>query len=468
MYFLGFLEAFLHTPHLRQLFLTLTGAWGLDRIDQRDAALNGIYSYGTTASDVHVYILDTGIRLTHSDFGGRAVAGYDAVGDANYNVEFCTDDPYLPPPDGFSPKPFSVDDTNGHGTAVAGVVGGNLFGVAKGVALYAVRVFNRCASSSDSTIINGIDWVISNHQSPAVINGSFGESHSTPVDGAVQNAIQAGITFVVSAGNKTANACNYSPADVAEAITVGATGYDPNNSGEPSDYDQRAPYSNYGSCLDLFAPGTDIETDGTLNDTATVTLSGTSLAAPYVTGVAALYLAFHPSATPAQVSSALVNMSTPGIVTDAGSGSPNLLLYSSPTSTASGTPPSISTTNGLSNPVYSGNTYTISWGASSGVVGWYQLQQSVDDSTFSSPTAFNMHTLRSTTFTARTADYTFMYYRVRACNIVGCSSWRNGATTEIKASSGGGGGGCSTCQPQAVPEPASITPASGDGSGASA
>lgn len=269
--------------------------WGIDRIDQRNLPLSNSYTYNATGSGVTAYIIDTGIRFSHNEFGGRAASGYDAV-------------------DG-----GSADDCNGHGTHVAGTVGGTTYGVAKSVRLVAVRVLNCSGSGSTSGVIAGINWVTSNHAAgaPAVANMSLGGSISTSLDSAVNNSINDGVTYAIAAGNSNRNACNYSPARVANAITVGAT----------TSSDARASYSNYGSCLDLFAPGSSITSSWYTSNTATNTISGTSMATPHVAGVAALYLQGSPSASPATVRNALVNNATTGKVTNPGTNSPNRLLF---------------------------------------------------------------------------------------------------------------------------------------------
>ena len=269
--------------------------WGLDRIDQRNLPLSNSFTYNNTGAGVTAYIIDTGIRFSHNEFGGRAVTGYDAV-------------------DG-----GSADDCNGHGTHVAGTVGGSTYGVAKGVTLVGVRVLNCSGSGTNSGVIAGVNWVTSNHAAgaPAVANMSLGGSVSSALDTAVNNAINDGVTFAIAAGNSNRNACNYSPARVANAITVGAT----------TSSDARASYSNYGSCLDLFAPGSSITSAWYTSNTATNTISGTSMATPHVAGVAALYLQSNASASPATVRNAIVNNATTGKVTSAGSGSPNRLLF---------------------------------------------------------------------------------------------------------------------------------------------
>ena len=277
---------------------TQTGAtWGLDRIDQRNGPLNSSYTYPATAgSGVTAYIVDTGIRFTHSDFGGRATSGYDAV-------------------DG-----GSADDCNGHGTHVAGTVGGTRYGVAKRVSLVGVRVLNCSGSGTNAGVIAGVNWVTQNARRPAVANMSLGGGASTALDNAVANSIASGVTYALAAGNSRANACNTSPARVASAITVGAT----------TSSDARASYSNYGTCLDIFAPGSSITSAWYTGSTATNTISGTSMASPHVAGAAALVLGASPSSTPAQVRNTLVGSATPNVVTSAGTGSPNRLLYVTP------------------------------------------------------------------------------------------------------------------------------------------
>jgi subtilisin family serine protease len=276
--------------------------WGLDRIDQRDRPLSTTYTYDTTASNVNAYIIDTGIRTTHVDFGGRAFHGTDTVGDGQ-----------------------NGNDCNGHGTHVAGTVGGGTWGVAKGVRLFRVRVLNCSGSGSNAGVIGGVDWVTANHIKPAVANMSLGGGASTALDNAVANSIGAGVTYAIAAGNSNANACNSSPARVPAAITVGSS----------TSTDARSSFSNFGTCLDIFAPGSGITSAWSTSNTATNTISGTSMATPHVAGVAALFLAANPTASPAQVGTALVDNASPNRISNAGTGSPNLLLFS----LFGGTPP---------------------------------------------------------------------------------------------------------------------------------
>ncbi|GAA0651755.1 serine protease [Streptomyces thermocarboxydovorans] len=270
-------------------------SWGLDRVDQRNLPLNSSYAYPDKAGEgVTAYVIDTGVRISHNDFGGRASNGYDAVD--NDNV---------------------AQDGHGHGTHVAGTVAGSSYGVAKKAKIVAVRVLNNSGSGTTAQVVAGIDWVARNAVKPAVANMSLGGGADSALDTAVRNAIASGVTFVVAAGNESTDASTKSPARVTEAITVGAT----------TSSDARAGYSNYGSVLDLFAPGSSITSAWRTSDTATNTISGTSMASPHVAGAAALYLADNPSASPSQVSTALTSAATTGVVGNPGSGSPNRLLY---------------------------------------------------------------------------------------------------------------------------------------------
>ncbi|MGP3967175.1 S8 family peptidase [Streptomyces sp. 6N223] len=269
-------------------------SWGLDRLDQSTLPLNQSYTYPDSAGEgVTAYIIDTGVRVSHSDFGGRAANGYDAIDGDNV-----------------------AQDGNGHGTHVAATVAGSAHGVAKKADIVAVRVLNNQGSGTTAQVIAGIDWVTENAVKPAVANMSLGGTVDPALDEAVRNAIAAGVTFAVAAGNDGADAADTSPARVEEAITVGST----------DDTDTRSYFSNYGSALDLFAPGSDITSAWHTSDSATNTISGTSMATPHVAGAAALYLADNPDATPAQVSDALTSTAIPDNLVDPGTGSPNLLL----------------------------------------------------------------------------------------------------------------------------------------------
>jgi subtilisin family serine protease len=274
--------------------VTQNGAtWGIDRIDQRNRPLNGTYIYNWTGSGVRAYVIDTGIRTTHTQFGGRASNVFDAFGG-------------------------SGADCNGHGTHVSGTIGGSTYGVAKSALLRGVRVLDCNGSGSTSGVISGVDWVTANHISPAVANMSLGGGVSTALDTAVNNLSNSGVPIAVAAGNSNANACNSSPARAANAITTGST----------TSTDARSSFSNFGTCVDLFAPGSSIVSSWFSSNTATATLSGTSMASPHVAGVAALYKQANPSASSTTVRNAIVNNATTNVVTNAGTGSPNRLLYS--------------------------------------------------------------------------------------------------------------------------------------------
>jgi subtilisin family serine protease len=268
--------------------------WGLDRIDQRELPLDNSYMDGSEGAGVHAYIIDTGILQTHAEFVGRMSNGFDAV-TASGNASDC----------------------NGHGTHVAGTVGGATYGVADKVTLHPVRVLGCTGSGTTSGVIAGIDWVTANAVKPAVANMSLGGGISTALDNAVTNSIASGVTYAVAAGNESTYACNRSPARTPNAITVGAT----------TSADARASFSNFGTCVDVFAPGNGITSAWIGNNSATNTISGTSMATPHAAGAAALILSETPAATPATVASALVNNATPNKITDAGTGSPNRLLF---------------------------------------------------------------------------------------------------------------------------------------------
>ncbi|MCJ1677941.1 S8 family peptidase [Streptomyces sp. APSN-46.1] len=270
-------------------------SWGLDRIDQRALPLNQSYTYPDKAGEgVTAYIIDTGVRKTHQDFGGRASDGYDAIDNDN-----------------------TAQDGHGHGTHVAGTVAGGSYGVAKKAKIVGVRVLDNNGSGTTAQVVAGIDWVTRNAVKPAVANMSLGGGADSALDTAVRNSIAAGITYGVAAGNESTDASTKSPARVAEAITVGAT----------TSTDAKASYSNYGTILDIFAPGSSITSSWGTGDTATNTISGTSMATPHVVGAAALHLSQNPASTPAQVRDSLVAAATPNVVTSPGSGSPNRLLY---------------------------------------------------------------------------------------------------------------------------------------------
>ena len=279
--------------------------WGLDRVDQPLLPLDNRYQYPNSGGqDVTVYVVDTGLRSTHSDFTGRVSPGRNFVSSGGFLFG------------GGSVDPADTEDCNGHGTHVAGTAVGTTWGVAKQANIAPVRVLGCNGSGSNSGVIAGVDWVAGNHRKPAVANMSLGGTNSTALDTAVRNAVNAGVTMVVAAGNDNVNACNGSPNRVAEALTVGATTRE----------DRRSSFSNYGACVDLFAPGSDITSAWYQSDTQTASLNGTSMAAPHAAGAAALYLAANPSASPSAVNLALVNDAVTGVIGNAGSQSPNRLL----------------------------------------------------------------------------------------------------------------------------------------------
>lgn len=286
--------------------------WGLDRIDQRGLPLSSDYSFEPTGAGVSAYIIDTGIRLSHQEFAGRASFGFDAFGS-----------------DG--------GDCNGHGTHVSGTVGGNTYGVAKNVNLIAVRVLDCNGSGTTSGVIAGVDWVTQNRILPAVANISLGGGASFALDSAVQKMIFSGVATAVAAGNENKDACNSSPSRVADAMTIGASGAN----------DSRASWSNFGKCVDWFAPGVGIASAWSTGDTDTNTISGTSMATPHTAGVAALYLESHPTDSPIAVRDALLGFTTKGIVT-ASSSDRNHLLYSF--ELANGTGDYISPTASIASP----------------------------------------------------------------------------------------------------------------------
>lgn len=264
--------------------------WGLDRITQDFLPLNGRYSYDHDGAGVHAYVIDTGISVTHPEFAGRAVRSFDAFGG-----------------DG--------DDRNGHGTHVAGTIGGTTHGVAKRVQLRGVRVFDATGYGTTATVIAGVDWVMRSAVRPAVVNMSLGGPSSPSLTDAVNRLAMSGILPIVSAGNSGSDACDFSPADAARAVTVGAT----------DKRDAQATFSNYGNCVDLYAPGVDIRSSWPGGGLATI--SGTSMAAPHVTGVAALYKGTYGDADSATLHNWLISQATPRVLRALGPGSPNLLLF---------------------------------------------------------------------------------------------------------------------------------------------
>ncbi|MDV8150855.1 S8 family peptidase [Acinetobacter pittii] len=269
--------------------------WGLDRIDQKNLPLDSAYSYLQTGSGTTAYIVDTGILSTHQQFSGRVLSGYTAISDGN-----------------------GTSDCHGHGTHVAGTVGGSTYGVAKNVSLVPIRILGCDGSGASSNVIAGLDWILKNGKKPAVVNMSLGGEANTSLDSAVENLFNNGYVMVVAAGNSNTDACSSSPARVSKAITVAAT----------DSTDTRASYSNYGSCVDIFAPGSQINSSWIGSNTATKVLNGTSMATPHVVGVVAEMLQSTPTATPQTISNNLLNQASNNVVKNP-SGSPNRLLYKS-------------------------------------------------------------------------------------------------------------------------------------------
>lgn len=310
--------------------------WGLDRTDQRDMPLNGSYTYNYTGAGVRAYIIDTGVLGTHNEFSGRMAAGYTAISDGR-----------------------GTTDCNGHGTHVAGTVGGSTYGIAKGVTIVPVRVLDCNGSGTNSGVIAGVDWVTADHAAGvrAVANMSLGGGANASLDTAVRNSITDGVTYAVASGNDNADACNYSPARVGEAITVNSS----------TNTDARSSFSNFGSCTDIFAPGSSITSAWYTSNTATNTISGTSMATPHVAGVAALYLEQNGYQSPSTVWAAIRDNSTLNKITSAGTNSPNRLLYSIFGGTTPPPPSCGSSSQLFGNAGFeSGN---VTWVADTGVIG---------------------------------------------------------------------------------------------------
>jgi subtilisin family serine protease len=268
--------------------------WGLDRSDQRDLPLDHMYNQAITADNVSVYVIDTGIYAAHNDFDGRASVGTDTIGDGKNGV-----------------------DCHGHGSHVAGTIAGTKYGLAKRAKVFGVRVLNCSGVGTTESVVAGIEWVTANAEKPAVANMSLRSGADPVMDAAVKASVDSGVTYSVAAGNESSDACNTSPGREPSAITVGAT----------DNTDAKAAFSNYGRCVDLFAPGVNVKSVGITGPDATATLSGTSMATPHVTGGVALYLSKHPDATPAEVAAGLTDAATPGKVGNPGADSPNKLLY---------------------------------------------------------------------------------------------------------------------------------------------
>lgn len=284
--------------------------WALDRLDQRSLPLSKSFTYENSGAGVTIYIVDTGIRDTHVEFGGRASGVFTAVADGN-----------------------GTSDCHGHGTQVAGIAGAAGYGVAKRAQLRAIRVIDCNGSGTTSGVIAGLDWLAANRVQPAVANLSLSGDYSDALNQAVAGVVSAGVTVTVAAGNNGLDACQYSPASAHDAITAGAT----------NSLDTRPDFSNWGTCVDIFAPGVNVVTTAAASDSAVAYPNGTSMAAPHVAGAAALYLSANPTAQPVEVAAALLNGATEGIVTNAGLGSANRLLYTGAITSTPPAPPPDST-----------------------------------------------------------------------------------------------------------------------------
>ncbi len=365
-------------------------SWGLDRIDQRSLPLDASYTYNQTGAGVDAYIIDCGILLTHNDFGGRAVTGVDEITIGG-----------------------TATDGNGHGTHVAGTVGGASYGVAKGVKLIAVRVLDNSGSGTTSGVIAGVDWVTGDHTTnPAVANMSLGGGVSTALDDAVRRSITDGVTYCIAAGNSSADASNSSPARVAEAVTVGATNIN----------DGFASFSNFGSVVDISAPGVNITSDWNTTNTSTNIISGTSMATPHVAGAAALYLQANPTATPAQVQSAIKSNGTSNVISGVPAGTVNLLLYSL---IVTGPPPPAPGTPTLSSPINGATGVStspaLSWNASTGADS-YGVQVSSDPGF--TTLVYNQTGITSlSTNVSGLTNSNVYYWRLIATNTGGSSAW---------------------------------------------
>ncbi len=384
---------------MRAITLQTGATWGIDRVDQRNLPLSTTYEFNADGTGVTAYIIDTGIRFDHLEFGGRAFTGFDAVTTGG-----------------------TAADCNGHGTHVAGTVGGTTYGIAKNVRLVAVRVLGCTGSGTTAGVIAGIDWVTGNHAAgaPAAANMSLGGGASTALDNAVINSINDGVTYGVAAGNSNADACLSSPARAGPALTVGST----------TIADARSSFSNFGTCVDIFAPGSSITSAWHTGPTATNTISGTSMATPHLVGAAVLYLQTNTAATPAQVESALESNATSGKVTSAGTGSPNLLLYTAFIS-AGPPPPPPAAPSGLTAATVDQQRIDLAWTDNSANESGFELQRSTDGFT----TFFVINLGANVTSFSNTglAASTIYGYRVLAKNAGGSSVFSNTATATTSA-----------------------------------
>ena len=367
-------------------------SWGLDRIDQRTVALNQNYSYNYTGSGINAYILDTGVRSDHRDFGGRVTAGNTQINDGR-----------------------GTEDCQGHGTHVAGTVGGQLHGVAKAVTIVPIRVLSCTGSGSMFGVISGVNWMIQHHLPgvPAVANMSLGGSRNTAMNQAVANAVIDGVTMVVAAGNSRRDASTFSPASEPSAVTVGAT----------ASNDSRASFSNFGPLLDIFAPGVSITSAGHSSSFATRMMSGTSMAAPHVAGAVALLLEANPTLTPAQVANELAAYATPDLVTNAGLGSVNRLLFTharwtAPAPESPSSPRSLSVVAGVGQAAL---TWLAPTQAGTGGVTDYLIEHSTNSGTTWVTFTDGVSATTSATVTGLTNGVTYSF-RVSAVNAAGTSS----------------------------------------------